>query len=89
MPLPAQIDQCLNKLLAVRPDLRAADGTVNPFAVLECVWRSDDSDHLIPIDVNVIINRVTGDLRIHRRQDGNNQHDTENYGTCKVLKPLF
>jgi hypothetical protein len=89
MPLPAQIDQCVTTEIAKHPELRDAYGTVNLFSWLECVGSSDVSDHEIPIDVNVTINRVTGDLKIRRRQDSNDQHDTEHYGSCKATKPLF
>jgi hypothetical protein len=89
MPLPAQIDQCVTTEIPKHPEFQDCYGTVNIFSWLECIWSSDVSDHEIPIDVNVTINRVTGELKIRRRQDNNEQHDTEHYGSCKATKPLF
>ena len=86
MPLPTQIDPCLTTEIANHPEMERA---ANIFAWLLCVDRADMSDHEIPIDVTVTINRVTGDLKIRRRQDNNDQHDTEHYGSCKATKPLF
>jgi hypothetical protein len=89
MPLPTQIDQCVNTVVSERPELREANGEINMFTVLHCVYRADQSDNEVPIDVTVTINRVTGHLRIHRRQDNNSQHDFEDFGSCKATKPLF
>jgi hypothetical protein len=89
MPLPPQIDQCVNVELANNPKLREANGEINMFAVLECVTKADVSNNEIPIDVSVTIDRLTGFLTIHRRQDNNSQHDTEHFGSCKATKPLF
>lgn len=89
MPLPTQIDQCVNVELANDQKLREANGAINTFAVLECVTKANVSEQEIPIDVSVTIDRVTGYLTIHRRQDNNSQHDTEHYGGCKATKPLF
>ena len=89
MPLPAQIEQCVNAALADRPNEREANGTVNHFRILECVSRADVSDTEVETDVSVTINRITGDLKILRQQDNNSQHDTEQFGSCKVATPLF
>jgi hypothetical protein len=81
MPLPPQIDQCVNAELAKNPD--------NIFVDLECVTKANVSENEIPINVSVTIDRVTGYLTIRRRQDNNRQHDTEHFGLCKATKPLF
>jgi hypothetical protein len=75
--------------VADRPELRETNGEINVYAVLHCVYRADLSDKEVPIDVTVTINRVTGHLTIHRRQDNNSQHDFEDFGSCKATKPLF
>jgi hypothetical protein len=89
MPLPAQIDQCVNAAVANNPKLREANGEINMFTILECVTGADWSDNEVPINVSVTINRVTGELTIDRRQDSNSQHDTRHFGSCKATKPLF
>jgi hypothetical protein len=87
MPLTEPIDRCVNEELAANPTLREDDGKVNVFVALAC--RAKVDMHEVPIDVTVTINRVTGNLRIHRRQDSFSQRDTEHYGSCKVSKPLL
>jgi hypothetical protein len=89
MPLPTQIDQCINAELANRPTERDANGTANKYLVSDCVKRADVSGNEVPIDVSVTISRLTGELTIQRRQDNNTQHDTRHDGSCKVFKPLF
>jgi hypothetical protein len=89
MPLPSQIDQCVNAELANRPNERDANGAVNQYLVSDCVKGASASDHEVPIDVRVTISRMTGELTIQRRQDDNSQHDTRHDGSCKVFKPLF
>jgi hypothetical protein len=76
MPLPTQIDQCLNVELAKRPTERDANGTVNKYLVSDCVKGAKMSDQEVPIEVSVTISRMTGELTIQRRQDNNSQHDT-------------
>ena len=83
MPLPSQIDQCINAELANNPKMREANDEINIFAVLECITKADVSDNEIPIDVTVTIDRLTGYLTIHRRQDNNSQHNTLHFGSCK------
>ena len=89
MPLPAEIDQCVNPELANRPTERDANGTVNKYLVSDCVKGAKVSDQEVPIDVNVTLSRMTGELAIQRRQDNNSQHDTRHDASCKVFKPLF
>jgi hypothetical protein len=90
MPLPAQIDQCVKTENAkYRAELRDAPYCKPNLVSWLICCDSDLSDREIPIDVNVTINRVTGGLTIRRRQDNNNQHDTEHYGSCKATRPLF
>jgi hypothetical protein len=89
MPLPIQIDQCVNAELANRPTERDANGTVNKYLVSDCVKRANVSSNEVPIDVSVTISRLTGEFTIQRRQDNNTQHDTRHDGSCKVFKPLF
>jgi nitrate reductase alpha subunit len=89
MPLPDQIDRCVNDDVAARPELRHVNGTVNIFTVLGCTTRAETSDQEVPIDIVVTINRVTAELSILRRQDNSSQHDTKNYGSCKVSKPVL
>jgi hypothetical protein len=89
MPLPVQIDQCVNAELASRPTERDANGTANKYLVSDCVKRANMSSSEVPIDVSVTISRLTGELSIQRRQDNNIQHDTQHDGSCKVFKPLF
>jgi hypothetical protein len=89
MPLPFQIDQCVNLELANRPTARDANGTVNEYLVSDCVKGAKVSEQEVPIDVSVTISRMTGELTIQRRQDNNSQHDTLHDGSCKVFKPLF
>ena len=90
MPLPAQIDQCVKKAEnANHPQMRDAPYCKPNLVIFLICCNSDVSDHEISIDVNVTINRVTGDLKIRRRQDNNQLHDTERYGSCKATKPLF
>jgi hypothetical protein len=69
MPLPVQIDQCVEADVANNPKLRDAKGEINIFTVLDCTTSAEVSDTEIPIDVSVTINRVTGQLEIERRQD--------------------
>jgi hypothetical protein len=89
MPLPIQIDQCVNADVANNPKLRERNGKINMFTILECTTSAEWSDNEVPIDVSVTINRLTGELKIRRRQDNNSQHDTEHFGSCKAAKPLF
>jgi hypothetical protein len=89
MPLPTQIDECVNAELANRPTERNTNGTVNKYLVSDCVKRANVSSIEVPIDVSVTISRLTGDLTIRRRQDNNTQHDTQRDGSCKVFKLLF
>jgi hypothetical protein len=90
MPLPAQIDQCVNAYVPNNPKLRDANGEINIFTVLECTTKAEVSDTEIPIDVSVTINRITGMiLEIERRQDNNSQHNTHQLGSCKATKPVF
>jgi hypothetical protein len=89
MPLPAQIDQCVSAELADRPTERDNNRTANKYLVSDCAKAAKMSDQEIPIDVNIIISRMTGELVIWRRQDDNSQHDTRNDGSCRVFKPLF
>jgi hypothetical protein len=89
MPLPAEIDKCVNAGLADRPSARDANGTINKYLVSDCVRGAKVSNEEVPIDVNVTISRLTGELTIQRRQDNNSQHDTRHDGSCKVFKPLF
>jgi hypothetical protein len=89
MPLPAEIDQCVNAALANNPTARDANGTANKYLVSDCVKGAKVSDHEVPIDVSVTISRITGEMAIQRRQDNNGRHDTRHDGSCKVFKPLF
>jgi len=89
MPLPTQIDQCVNAELANRLTDRDANGTANKYLVSDCAKKTDVSGNEVPIDVSVTINRLTAELIIQRRQDKNTQHDTLHDGSCKVFKPLF
>ena len=89
MPLPAQIDQCVSADVANNPKLREANGEINMFTILECTTKAEVSDTEIPIDVSVTINRVTGNLKIERRQDNISQHNTHQLGSCKAAKPKF
>jgi hypothetical protein len=89
MPPPAQIDQCITKDMLTHPpdDLRDEDHWakfIKFYHWTECVDSANVSDHEIPIEVNVTINRVTGNLTIRRRQDNNDWHDTEYIGSCKT-----
>jgi hypothetical protein len=89
MPVPQQIDQCIAAELAIRPELRHADGTINHFTVLGCETGADRSATTVPISVRIKIDRLTGSLTVTRRQDDNPNHDTEQHGTCKTTKPPF
>jgi hypothetical protein len=89
MPLPTEIDHCVNAELANHPTDRDANGTANKYVVSDCVKTAKVSDNEVPIDVTVTISRLTGELTIQRRQDNNSQHDTRHDGWCKVFKPLF
>lgn len=89
MPLPSEIDQCINAELTKRPSERDANGTVNKYLMADCVKGAKVSNQEVPIDVDVTISRLTGELAIQRRQDNNGQHDTRHEGSCKVFKPLF
>jgi hypothetical protein len=89
MPLPGQIDQCVDAELAKRPTDRDANRTVNKYLVSDYSKRVDVSGDEVPVDVSVTISRITGELAIQRRQDANSQHDTLHDGSCKVFKPLF
>jgi len=60
MPLPAEIDQCVNAELANRPTERDANGTANKYLVSDCVKGAKVSDQEVPIEVNVTISRITG-----------------------------
>ena len=88
MPLPTQIDQCVNAELANDPTQRGANGTVK-YLALRCAQSAEMSGNEVPTDVSVTISRMTGELTIRRRQDGNSQHDTLHDGSCIVFKPLF
>src|SRR5262249_23669209 len=50
MPLPDQIDQCVNAELATRPTERDTNGTVNRYLALSCAQRVDMSSNEVPID---------------------------------------
>jgi hypothetical protein len=89
MPLPTQIDQCVNAELTNRPNEREANGTANRYLVAYCAKRTEVSGDEVPVDVRVTISRITGELTIQRRQDDNSQHDTRDDGSCTVFKPLF
>ena len=86
MPLPTQIDQCVNAELANRPTERNANGTVNRYLALDCAQRVDLSGNEAPIDVSVTISRMTGELTIRRRQDSNSQHDTTVHVRCSSIR---
>ena len=89
MPVPQQIDKCIATEIATKPGVRNADGTINFFTVLDCVWGSDHSDREVPVSVQIKIDRMTGSLTITRRQDDNPNHDTQHLGACKTVKPQF
>jgi hypothetical protein len=89
MPRPDEIDKCVNDALANHPAERDANGAANKYLVADCVKEAKVSDQEVPMDVNVTISRLTGELTIQRRQDNNSQHDTRHEGSCRVFKPLF
>jgi hypothetical protein len=48
MPLPSQIDQCVNAELASHPTDKDANGTVNKYLVVDCVKRAEISGTEVP-----------------------------------------
>lgn len=94
MPRPDQIDACIKKEIASRPELMDEAG-VNPFSVLGCSTAADETTHETPVQLRVTINRVTGSLSIKRSpgsagtyqvSSGGSAYETEHYGECVIAE---
>jgi hypothetical protein len=84
MPVPTKVDACLTE-----NSEKGLPGRENIFAILDCQYQAGRSENVVPVVIEVKINRISGDLQITRSQDKDTAHSTTSHGTCKLSPPKF